>query len=97
MVWTGAVSRRTRVPTPAVARWAATAAPIRRSRDAATLFAHVYTAGGLEGRDAVWSHPDLLPDAQDLDNPSGYFARREAQQAADQEFDAALADFLKDE
>ncbi len=69
----------------------------RRSRDAATLFAHVYTAGGLEGRDAVWSHPDLLPDAQDLDNPSGYFARREAQQAADQEFDAALADFLKDE
>ena len=66
----------------------------RRSRDAAALFAHVYTAGGLEGRDAVWSHPDLLPDAQDLDNPAGYFARREAQQAADQEFDAALKDFL---
>lgn len=69
----------------------------RRSRDAAALFAHVYTADGLPGRDAVWSHPDLLPDSQDLDNPAGYFARREAQQAADQEFDAALADFLKDD
>ena len=66
----------------------------RRSRDAAALFAHVFTAGGLPGRDAVWSHPDLLPDAQDLDNPAGYFARREAQQAADQEFDTALKDFL---
>ncbi|QAY70219.1 zinc-dependent metalloprotease [Xylanimonas protaetiae] len=69
----------------------------RRSRDAARLFAHVYTAGGTEGRDAVWDHPDLLPGPVDLDDPSGYLARREAQKIADTEFDAALADFLKDE
>ncbi len=69
----------------------------RRSRDAAALFAHVHTAGGVEGRDAVWDHPDLLPSPADLDDPAGYLARREAQKIADTEFDAALADFLKDE
>jgi putative hydrolase len=69
----------------------------RRSRDAARLFAHVYTAGGTEGRDAVWDHPDLLPGPADLDDPAGYLVRREAQKIADTEFDAALADFLKDE
>jgi uncharacterized protein (DUF2342 family) len=50
----------------------------RRSRDAAALFAHVYTAGGAGGRDAVWVHPDLLPGPRDLDDPAGYLARREA-------------------
>ncbi|ACZ29829.1 conserved hypothetical protein [Xylanimonas cellulosilytica DSM 15894] len=69
----------------------------RRSRDAARLMAHVFTAGGTEARDAVWDHPDLLPGPADLDDPAGYLARREAQKLADTEFDAALADFLRDE
>ncbi|WP_425954897.1 zinc-dependent metalloprotease [Xylanimonas sp. McL0601] len=69
----------------------------RRSRDAAALFAHVYTAGGAEGRDAVWDHPDLLPGPRDLDDPAGYLARRAAQKIADTEMDAALADLLGDE
>ncbi|MDR0482395.1 MAG: zinc-dependent metalloprotease [Cellulomonadaceae bacterium] len=66
----------------------------RRSRDAATLMSHVYVAGGVEGRDAVWSHPDLLPDAGDLDDPAGYLARREAQSMASADVDAALAAIL---
>ncbi|MCL2594770.1 MAG: zinc-dependent metalloprotease [Promicromonosporaceae bacterium] len=66
----------------------------RRSRDAAALFAHVYVAGSEAGRDAVWDHPDLLPDAADLDTPSGYLARREAQRLADEEIDAALSALL---
>ncbi|MCL1869748.1 MAG: zinc-dependent metalloprotease [Promicromonosporaceae bacterium] len=69
----------------------------RRSRDAAALFAHVYTAGGVDGRDAVWDHPDLLPTAADLDDPAGYLARRELQKVADEAFDAALTDFLNDQ
>ncbi|QAY64559.1 zinc-dependent metalloprotease [Xylanimonas allomyrinae] len=69
----------------------------RRSRDAAALFAHVYTAGGVERRDAVWDHPDLLPGPGDLDDPAGYLARRAAQAIADTELDAALADLLGDE
>ena len=66
----------------------------RRARDAAKLFTHVYTAGGVEARDAVWDHPDILPSAADLDDPSGYLARRIAAAEASAEMDAALAELL---
>ena len=66
----------------------------RRARDAAKLFSHVYTAGGIEGRDAVWDHPDIEPTSVDLDDPSGYLARRIAQQEESADFDAALAALL---
>ena len=26
----------------------------------------------MEGRDQVWSHPDLIPTADDLDNPDAF-------------------------
>lgn len=26
----------------------------------------------MEKRDGVWAHPDLLPDASDLDSPAGF-------------------------
>ena len=48
----------------------------RRARDAANLFASLRTNLGVDGRDAVWAHPDLLPDAADLDDPLGYTERR---------------------
>jgi putative hydrolase len=44
----------------------------RRLRDAARLWASLADARGLEGRDAVWSHPDLLPTSSDLDDPDGF-------------------------
>jgi hypothetical protein len=31
----------------------------------------------MEGRDAVWSHPDFLPTADDLDDPDAYVHRKE--------------------
>ena len=67
----------------------------RRLRDAANLWAAVRDARGPEGRDAVWSHPDLIPTSADLDDPLG-FARGEATatDAADDDFDAALAELL---
>ena len=67
----------------------------RRLRDAANLWAAVRDARGADGRDAVWSHPDLIPTSTDLDDPLG-FARGEtaAADAADDEFDAALAELL---
>jgi len=40
------------------------------------LFAAVRSQLGVDGRDAVWGHPDLLPDGQDLDDPLGYTERR---------------------
>jgi len=48
----------------------------RRARDAANLFAALRTSLGVDGRDAVWAHPDLLPDGTDLDDPLGYTERR---------------------
>jgi putative hydrolase len=44
----------------------------RRLRDAATLWRWLREQRGIEGRDDVWSHPDLLPSSADLDDPVGY-------------------------
>lgn len=44
----------------------------RRLTEAATVWAGLTTARGIEGRDALWSHPDLLPGAEDLDDPAGF-------------------------
>jgi putative hydrolase len=49
----------------------------RRSRDAAALWAALRDARGIEGRDAIWAHPDLLPSAADLDDPSGFVSRED--------------------
>jgi len=67
----------------------------RRSREAAALFQHVFTAGGAAGREGVWDHPDLLPTAADLDDPAGFLARREAERDADAEIDEALEALLE--
>ncbi|HYF71691.1 MAG TPA: zinc-dependent metalloprotease, partial [Nocardioides sp.] len=41
----------------------------RRLRDASTLWGSLRTRQGVEARDGVWMHPDLLPTAADLDDP----------------------------
>ncbi|NJP68816.1 zinc-dependent metalloprotease [Streptomyces spiramenti] len=49
----------------------------RRLRDAARLWASLADARGTDGRDALWSHPDLLPTATDLDDPDGFVHREQ--------------------
>ena len=44
----------------------------RRLRDAAALWRAVLAERTQEGREAVWAHPDLLPTADDLDDPAGF-------------------------
>lgn len=44
----------------------------RRLREAAALWWAVTEKHGVSGRDRVWSHPDLLPTADDLDDPLGF-------------------------
>lgn len=46
-----------------------------RANDAAGLWHKLDEAVGAEKRDGVWDHPDLLPMAKDLDNPSGFIAK----------------------
>ncbi|HVT65712.1 MAG TPA: zinc-dependent metalloprotease [Mycobacteriales bacterium] len=47
----------------------------RRLREAATLWRTLADRRGVEGREAVWSHPDLLPGAADLDEPTVWAER----------------------
>lgn len=44
----------------------------RRMREAASLWGSLTEARGVDGRDALWAHPDLLPDADDLENPDAF-------------------------
>jgi putative hydrolase len=47
----------------------------RQLRAAATLWRALTEARGIEGRDDVWAHPDLVPSAADLDDPDGFVQR----------------------
>jgi putative hydrolase len=44
----------------------------RKMREAAQLWERLTEAAGIDARDAVWQHPDLLPVAADLDDPAGF-------------------------
>jgi Zincin-like metallopeptidase len=66
----------------------------RRLREAATLWALLKAERGVEGRDAVWHHPDLLPTAEDLEDPQGFSERRKLAEASDSEVDDALQKLL---
>ena len=47
----------------------------RRLREAATLWRTLREQSGPDGRDELWRHPDLLPAADDLDDPEGFVRR----------------------
>lgn len=63
----------------------------RRVREAAALWTHLAQERGDAARDALWSHPDLMPSAEELDDPQGFVAGRDAAATAEGDVDAALA------
>jgi putative hydrolase len=67
----------------------------RRLRDASTLWGSLRSRQGIEARDTVWLHPDLLPTPADLDDPLGF---REdmgtADELSDDDFEAGLRKLL---
>ena len=46
----------------------------RMLREATALWAEITRARGTDGRDALWAHPDLLPTAEDLENPDAFLS-----------------------
>jgi putative hydrolase len=44
----------------------------RRLREAAALWEALREARGVDGRDALWEHPDLMPSSDDLDDPAAF-------------------------
>lgn len=71
----------------------------RRLREAAAMWEAVTEAAGGEARDHLWSHPDLMPSADDLDNPAALVARLTAEASGQapepDEVDQALEDLLR--
>ncbi len=71
----------------------------RRLREAAAMWKAVSEAAGADGRDRLWSHPDLMPTGADLDDPSALVARLTAEASGEEpEYDAvdqALEDLLR--
>lgn len=70
----------------------------RRMREAAAMWRAVTDAVGPAARDALWDYPDLMPGAEDIDDPAALVARLEArargEEPAPDEFDDALAKLL---
>jgi putative hydrolase len=50
----------------------------RRLRDASTVWGAMAQQHGSAERDRLWSHPDLLPTSDDLDEPLDFVARQGA-------------------
>lgn len=70
----------------------------RKMREAAVLWERLTEAVGSDGRDAVWQHPDLLPTAEDLDEPAGFIDRMIGGDTSgmDSAIEEAIADLEKD-
>jgi putative hydrolase len=70
----------------------------RRIREASAMWKAVTDAVGIAGRDSLWDYPDLMPTAEDIDDPTALVARLQAtargEQPAADEFDEALARLL---
>jgi putative hydrolase len=66
----------------------------RKMREAAALWERLTEAVGADQRDAVWQHPDLLPGADDLDEPAAFIDRALGGDTSGLE--QALADLQKD-
>jgi putative hydrolase len=47
----------------------------RRIREAAALWREVTSAVGVQKRDDLWNHPDLLPTSEEVDSPGLLLAR----------------------
>lgn len=73
----------------------------RRMREAAAMWRAVTAAVGVEGRDALWDYPDLMPSSDDIDDPAALIARVTAtsrgEAAPSDAMDDALAQLLAEE
>ena len=68
----------------------------RKMREAAALWERLTEAAGVDARDAVWQHPDLLPSSSDLDEPAGFIDRVIGGDVSGIDIDAAIAEFQKE-
>ncbi|MBU3687127.1 MAG: zinc-dependent metalloprotease [Mycobacterium sp.] len=68
----------------------------RKMREAAVLWERLTAAAGVDARDAVWNHPDLLPTSADLDEPAGFIDRVIGGEVGSADVDALIAEIEKE-
>ncbi len=66
----------------------------RRMREAAEMWRQIGAAVGIEKRDALWDHPDLLPREDDILDASSIINKLSGGNAGEDELDQALRDLL---
>ena len=66
----------------------------RRLREAAAMWRTVGAAVGAEKRDSLWDHPDLVPGAEDIDNPQRIIDKLSGLISDSDTFDQELRDLL---
>ena len=65
----------------------------RKLREASAMWNAITDAVGIQKRDAIWSHPDLLPTEADIADPSALITKLSSS-APEDDMDAALRDLL---
>jgi putative hydrolase len=68
----------------------------RKMREAAVLWERLTTAAGVDARDAVWNHPDLLPTSADLDEPASFIDRVIGGDVGSADVEALIAEIEKE-
>lgn len=66
----------------------------RALREAAAMWRTIGDAVGIEKRDQLWDHPDILPTAEDIANPAGIIAKLRGTGDSTDDFDQELRDLL---
>jgi putative hydrolase len=69
----------------------------RRLREAAAMWQHLTDAVGAQRRDDLWSHPDLIPTSEDIDDPAALVARLASATTDHDDVDQAIEDLLNDD
>ncbi|AVZ38896.1 MULTISPECIES: zinc-dependent metalloprotease [unclassified Dietzia] len=68
----------------------------RKAREASELWRRVSEAVGTDRRDGLWSHPDLLPVGEDLENPAAVIDRLLDETTGDQSGVDEIEKFLRE-
>ena len=69
----------------------------RRLREAAAMWQKITDELGDERRDSLWSHPDLLPGSDDIDDPAALIAGLSGSEATTDDIDQAIEDLINDD
>ena len=65
----------------------------RKLREASAMWNEITDKVGIQKRDAIWSHPDLLPTDTDIQDPTALIAKL-SNSAPEDDMDQALRDLL---